>query len=147
MSDTVDTNGRKRSAARLYFEVFGKGNLAAADDILAAEVISHGPGGPTEIGRDGIKRQATVLRTAIPDLAVSLEDQLSESDRVASRWRANGTLSGPLRLPGVDISPTGAPIEFTEIRIDRFVGDRIVESWFIPDRLSLWQQLGLVPSQ
>ena len=32
-----------------------------------------------------------------------------------------------------------------EIRIDRFAGGRIVESWFIPDRLTLWQQWGLLP--
>jgi predicted ester cyclase len=32
-----------------------------------------------------------------------------------------------------------------EIRIDRFENGRIVESWFIPDRYSLWQQLDLIP--
>jgi hypothetical protein len=39
-----------------------------------------------------------------------------------------------------------ATIEFDEIRMDRFDGDRIVESWFIPDRLGLWQRFGLIPA-
>jgi hypothetical protein len=30
---------------------------------------------------------------------------------------------------------------------DRHAGGKIVESWFIPDRFTLWQQLGLMPSQ
>ncbi|MFI5258096.1 MAG: hypothetical protein ACHQ01_00580 [Candidatus Limnocylindrales bacterium] len=44
-------------------------------------------------------------------------------------WRLSGCRSS-LRL-------------FDEMRIDRFEGGRIVESWFIPDRLSLWHQLGI----
>jgi predicted ester cyclase len=97
------------------------------------------------MGTESIKRQAIVLRTAIPDLQVALEDQLADGDRVASRWRGSGTNTGVLRLPTGEVRPTGIAIEFEEIRIDRFVGDRIVESWFLPDRLRLWQQLGLVP--
>ena len=135
---------QKASAARLYFEIFGEGRLKAADEILAADVVSHGPGVPPQVGRDGIKQQALVLRTAIPDLAVTLEDQVADGDRVVSRWLASGTNTGPLPTPAGQVPPSGNRIEFEEIRIDRFEGDRIVESWFIPDRLGLWQQLGLL---
>jgi predicted ester cyclase len=137
---------QKELAARLYFDVFGEGRLEAADEILAADVVSHGPGMPPQPGREGIKLQAIVLRTAMPDLAVTLEDQLAEGDRVASRWRGSGTNTGPLRLPTGEVPPTGRAVQFSEIRIDRFADDQIVESWFIPDRFSLWQQLGLIPS-
>jgi hypothetical protein len=128
----------------LYLEVFGHGNLDAADEILAPDAVGHGPGSPPTAGTAFIKRQAVVLRTAIPDLRVVLEDQLADGDRVASRWSASGVNSGPLRSSTGELSPTGSAIAFEEIRIDRFVGDRIVESWFLPDRLTLWQQLGLV---
>jgi len=142
-----DVRGRKLLSERLYIEVFGRGHVEEADAILAPEVISHAPGVPPTVGSDGIKQQAVLLRTAIPDLRVELEDQLAEGDQVASRWRATGTHGGPLRLPTGDLPPSGRPIEFAEIRIDRFEGDRIVESWFIPDRLSFWMQLGLIPTQ
>jgi predicted ester cyclase len=36
----------------------------------------------------------------------------------------------------------GNPVAFDEIRIDRFENGSIVESWFIPDRLTLFQALG-----
>lgn len=137
---------RKAASARLYVEVFGRGNLAAADEILAPDLVSHAVSLPPRIGRDGIRAQATLLRTAIPDLQVSLEDQVAEGDRVVSRWWGSGTHAGSLELPTGAVPASGARIGFAEIRIDRFEGERIVESWFIPDRFGFWQQLGLIPA-
>ncbi len=134
----------KSQSRRLYEEVFGRGNLAAADEIMAADCISHGPGSPPATGTEGIKRQAMLLRTAIPDLQTVLRDQVAEGDRVVSRWSGVGTHTGAITMPAGPVEPTGREIAFDEIRIDRFAGGRIVESWFIPDRMTLWQQFGLL---
>src|SRR6266545_3393163 len=102
----------KGLSRRLYEEVFGLGRLEAADEILSPDCVSHGPGTPPTIGTDAIKRQATILRTAFPDLRVTLEDQLAEGDHVASRWTSSGTHSGPLTLPARPLPPVataGAP--------------------------------------
>jgi predicted ester cyclase len=136
----------KAQSRRLYKEVFGQGNYHVADQILAEHHVSHGPGTPPVSGSAAIKRQAQLLRTALPDFAVELVDQLADADRVASRWRATGTHTGPLHLPGTTAEPTGQPVCFEEIRIDRYHHEQIAESWFIPDRMTLWQQLGLFPS-
>ena len=136
----------KALSRRLYEELFGRGNLAAADEILAADSVSHGPGTPPVVGTEGIKRQATLLRTAIPDLSVTLAGQLAEGDQVASRWMGSGTHTGPMLLPTGAVPPTNAAVRFEEMRIDRYADGRVVESWFIPDRMTLWQQLGLIPS-
>jgi len=142
----MSLDGNKALSRRLYEEVFGHGNLAAADEILAEGCVSHGPGSPPAVGADGIKRQAALLRTAMPDLRVTLNDQLAENDRVASRWTGGGTHTGQLVMPTGAVAASGRSISFDEIRIDRFADGRIVESWFIPDRMSLWQQLGLLPA-
>ncbi len=134
----------KALSQRLYEEVFGRGNLDAADEILDAKCVTHGPGTPEATGTDGIKRQAQVLRTAFPDLQPICRAQIAEADQVATHWTGTGTHYGPMTTPGSIVEPTGEPIEFDEIRIDRFLGGRIVETWFIPDRLRLWQQLGLL---
>jgi hypothetical protein len=57
-----------------------------------------------------------------------------------------GTHAGPLNLPSGPVAATGNSIAFDEIRIDRHAEDRIAESWWIPDRYTLWQQLGLLPA-
>jgi predicted ester cyclase len=139
----MQSDANKAASRRLYEEVFGQGHLEVADEILAPDAVSHGPGMPPVIGTDGIKGPALVLRGAFPDLATRLEDQLADGDRVCSRWSASGTHTGELRMPGVALPPSGKPIAFGEIRIDRYRDGRIVESWFLPDRLTLWQTLGL----
>ena len=141
---TDGTHASKERSRLLYEEIFGKGNYDAADELLAADVVNHGPGVPPTVGTEGIKRQAALLRTAFPDLRVTLNDQFGEGDRVVSRWNGSGTHTGPLNLPGAALEPTGIAISFDEIRIDRHDGGRIVESWFLPDRFTLWQQLGLL---
>jgi len=144
MSGDIRVN--KERSQRLYNEIFGKGNFAAADELMAADIVNHGPGSPPVPGTEGIKRQAALLRTAMPDLEVILNDQLGEGGRVASRWTGRGTHTGPLNLPAGPVLATGNAISFDEIRIDRHAGGRIVESWWIPDRFSLWSQLGLLPA-
>jgi len=140
----MSIHDNKAQARRLYEEVFGRGNFAAADEILAPDCISHGPGVPPTTGTGGIKAQAERLRTSFPDLRTILNDQLAEDDRVASRWTGTGTFSNRLEVPGMPpLEPSGQTITWDEIRIDRFANGRIVESWFIPDRMGLFQQLGL----
>ncbi len=134
----------KALSRRLYEEVFGGGNLDAADEILDANCVTHGPGTPSATGTESIKLQAQILRTAFPDLRPVCRAQVAEADRVVTRWTSTGTHTGPMTLPDGISEPSDEPIEFDEIRIDRFVGGRIVEAWFIPDRLRLWQQLGLL---
>ncbi len=143
----MGVEANKALARRLYEELFGRGNLDAADEILAADCVSHGPGVPPQRGTEGIKRQATLLRTAFPDLRTVLNDQIAEGDRVTSRWTGMGTHTGPLMLPDGTVEPTGRDISFEEIRVDRIADGRIAESWFIPDRFTLWQQLGLLPAR
>jgi predicted ester cyclase len=144
MSSEVEAN--KERSRRLYEEIFGKGNYGAADELMAADVINHGPGSPQNSGTEGIKRQAALLRTAIPDLLTTLNDQFGEGDRVVSRWTGSGTHTGPLNMPTGTVTATGNPISFDEIRIDRHANGRIAESWWIPDRFTLWAQLGLLPA-
>jgi predicted ester cyclase len=142
MTQSIETN--KASSRRLYEELFGRGNLDVADEILAGDAVNRGPGVAPTVGTEAIKRQAGLLRTAFPDLAVTLNDQVAEGDRVASRWTGRGTHTGPLNLPTGTLDPSGVQIEFDEMRIDRYVDGRIVEAWFIPDRMTLWQQLGFL---
>ena len=137
-------SANKSAARRLYEEVFGRGNLEAADELMSPACVNHGPGAPPTVGTEQIKQQALRLRSAIPDLETILNDQVEEGDRVVSRWTGRGTYSGPLMMPTGPVEPTGHAIAFDEIRIDRFEDGRIVESWFIPDRFTLWQQMGVL---
>ena len=63
------------------------------------------------------------------DLSIRVEDQVSEGERVASRWVAEGHNRGrPIRIWGIVIS--------------RIEDGEIVEDWAASDNLHLIRQLG-----
>ncbi len=133
----------KALVQRFVEEVWNKGNLAAADEFLAANSVGHDPDAPgLAPGVEGFKQVFTMFRTAFPDLHVTVEDMIAEGDKVVSRTTARGTHKGEL----MGIAPTGKQVTVAEIRIHRIAGGKIVEHWGIVDKLSLMQQLGVVPT-
>jgi steroid delta-isomerase-like uncharacterized protein len=78
------------------------------------------------------------VRTAFPDVHVTVEDTLSQGDRVAGRVTWRGTHEGP--LAGVPAS--GKPVQFTAIHIVRFENGKAAEWWGVADLLGALQQIG-----
>jgi predicted ester cyclase len=81
-------------------------------------------------GHEGARRSVALYQELFPDLRFVVEDQVSEGERVASRWTLHGTHRGrPVRLTGIVIS--------------RFHDGRIVEDHAASDTMELVRQLGL----
>ncbi len=130
----------KAIVRRLYDEVFNKGNLSAADEILAPNYSLHDPAAPKFAGgRQAYKRfQARYLK-AFPDHRITVEDQIAEGNKVVTRWVARGTHRGDLQ----GIRPTGKRVTVTGITISRISRGKIAEDWQNWDSLGLLQQLGV----
>ena len=129
--------------SRLFDEVFTKGNLGAADQLVASEIIDHqfapdGSPGRT-LTREQFKGFVTALRAGIPDLHYTVEDAAQAADKVWLRGRARGTDSGTGQFGH---PPTGKAISIDVIDVARFVDGQMVEHWGVPDRMTLLQQLG-----
>jgi hypothetical protein len=93
----------------------------------------HGLRGPL----DGEQQAAVArgFRGMFPDLKVEIELLLEDGERVAARWRMQGTHAA-----------TGRRLEdYTGINLFRVVGREIVEIRNDRDDLGLMHQLGLVP--
>lgn len=128
----------KAMLRRIYDEVFGQGKLDVADEILAPDAVDHEDG---STGPDGLKRVATMFRSAFPDLSVNVHEIMDAGDKVVVRAAATGTHKGDF----MGIAATGKRIEVEMIDIVRFEGGKAVEHWGITDTMSLMQQLGAVP--
>jgi steroid delta-isomerase-like uncharacterized protein len=132
------------ATARRFFEkVFSQGDLDLVDELVAADYVGH-PSGPEETvrGPQGVKEYIGRLREGVPDLALTIEDQIADGDKVATRWTARGTHDGELLGAG----PTGRTATVTGITIQRLgAGGRIVEGWTSWDMLGMLQQLGIAP--
>ena len=128
---------------RRYVEELGnEGNFDLADEIFA-DYLSHQPDGSVlERGPEDVKRFMGEFRSAFPDFHTTIEDQIAEGDRVATRWTMRGTHEGEFR----GIASTGKQIAVTGIGIFRFADGKVVESWDNFDQLGMMQQLGVIPS-
>ena len=134
----------KRISRSVVEEIFNRGNLDIVDEVVDPGYVGHDPASPEEIrGPEGLKQLAQGYRSAFPDIQVTVDEQLAEGDRVATRWSARGTHQGEL----FGIQPTGKQTTVTGLTIDRYSGGKIVESWDNWDTFGLMQQLGVVPEQ
>ena len=126
---------------RWFEEIWDKRNLDAIDGFIAADFVFHNapPGIPPD--REGVRELVNTMQTAFPDAQVAVEDQISEGDRVVTRWTLAGTHRGEL----MGIAPTGKKIEVAVITINRIAGGRAAEVWELVDQLGMMQQLGVVP--
>ena len=126
---------------RFIEEVANKGNLAVIDEIISADVVDHNPQPGQPSGREGVKQNFNMFRTAFPDLHITIDDMVAEGDKVAARMTMRGTHRGEL----MGIPPTGKQVVFSSIEIDRFSGGQCVDHWEQADIMGLMQQLGVAP--
>ena len=88
--------------------------------------------------RDWLRAAFGRFTTGFPDLHFTIEELISEGDKVVMRWTLRGTHRGNLRgLPA-----TGRTVAVTGQVIDRVVDGRVVEEWVDYDTAGLLRQLG-----
>src|SRR5256885_12204222 len=71
-------------------------------------------------GHEGARRSVALYLELFPDLRFEVDEQITEGDRVASRWTLHGT-------------HRGRTIELWGIVISRFDDGRIIEDWAASD--------------
>lgn len=132
----------KALVRRFLDETWNKGNLDVIDELVAPDWVGHDPTSPEGAqGPEGTRQFLEMYQSAFPDTQMTVEDQVAEGDKVATRWTARATHQGEL----MGIPPSGNRIEVTGISIDRIVDGKVVESWDNYDALGMMQQIGAIP--
>jgi len=131
-----------KALIRRYREAHNTNNLAALDEIVAANIISHNglPGLPP--GLEGGKMAHMVFSAAFPDGHATTEDLIAEGDKVVERFTFHGTNTGSF----LGAPPTGKQVTSSGMSVFRIAGGKIVEHWGENDALGTFQQLGLIPT-
>jgi hypothetical protein len=80
-------------------------------------------------GLEGAEQSVSLYRSVFSELAITVEDQTVDGDRVTSRFVVDGTCRG-------------RRVRFNGITISRFADGRIVEDWSVTDTLGMLLQLG-----
>src|SRR5574339_961430 len=121
MSDQTMQN--KALMRRLYDEMWN-GSRAA----LASELFER---------PEGVEEFVRQFLASFPDLQHRVEEMIAEGDRVAVRFTARGTHTGPW----LQFAASGRSIEYTGVTLARIVKDKIVEHQTWWDRAGLIDQI------
>ena len=127
----------KQLVRRLYTDYLNPGRLDRLDEVVSPEFRGAGE----QRGPAAFAAPVAGLRSALPDLAYTIEDVVGDGDRVAVRWTLRGTHTGPFR----GFAPTGKPIANTGFAMFQLAEGKIVRSWIETDRLGFLQTIGAVP--
>jgi predicted ester cyclase len=116
-------------ARRALEEVCSGRKLDALTDLYSPSFVDH-VNERVYRGHAGARESIALYLELFDDLSFTVEQQVTEGDQVASRWRLDGRHRGKqVRLTGIVIS-----------RFDEH--GRIVEDWAASDTLNLVRQLG-----
>ena len=124
---------------RIFEEVWNGKNIAAIDELMAADYVHHDPQSPQfSGGREGYKQLVAYYLNAFPDSHFTIDQEIQEGDTVVTRWTVTGTHKGDLpTLPA-----SGKTFSVTGISVARLQDGKFRESWNNWDALGLMQQLG-----
>ena len=131
----------KNVVRRLFDELWNKGTLQVADEIIAPTYQHHDPSTP-DLGKgpESEKKRVNLYRGAFHDFRLNIEDVLAEGETVVARWSCRGVHKGELN----GIAPTNKQFAITGVTICRFDHGKIVEGFVNWDALGLMRQLGVV---
>jgi predicted ester cyclase len=134
----MSTSEENKAVVRACFENASQGNFDALDQIVTADYVLHPEG---VRGPDGLKEVVEGYRNALSGLRVTIDQQFTEGDHVATRYRISGTHEGDL----MGTPATGKDVEFSGLTISRCENGQIVEEWELTDTISLLEQVGGLP--
>jgi len=96
---------------------------------------------PVAFGMEGFQQVGRMMNGAFPDVVVTEEDLIAESDKVVERSSAVATHKGSL----MGEKPTDERIHWTEIHVYRLREGKICEHWVEMSTMELFQQIGALP--
>jgi steroid delta-isomerase-like uncharacterized protein len=138
VSEEVDN----KAVVRRWIEAYNDRDIQQVEaDVLAPGYVAHAPAAPGPLDFEAWSQFTGAFIEAFPDVRLTVEDIVSEREKVAARVAFQGTHRGEFQ----GIPPTNKEVVFSEITIDRVVDGKVQEHWFEMDLLGLMRQLGALP--
>src|SRR5919106_4785825 len=130
----------KAVVLRFYEELWNARTLSVADEIFAADCVTHqlqsgaAPEG-TPRNPEAVKHHVAEWLAGFPDLRFSVEQMLAEGDLVMTRSTMHGTHTGSW----LGIGPTGKQVSIRMFVVHRIVNAKIAEDWVLVEALGFLQ--------
>jgi predicted ester cyclase len=138
----VSEGDNKRLVRRALDEIYTKGDLDLADELIHPDFVDHdSEQGAQPTGPENVKRTVRHLHGMFGDLGFEVRDELAEGDKVVQLVTMSGRHTGPL----MGREPTDRTFAVRHIYIWRIADGKIADHWGSRDDLGLLGQLGLLP--
>jgi len=132
-------SGNTALIRRIFREVWNKGNLKVAGEIVSPRYTMHDPMIEHESGIEAFTRHVTLVRASFADIKFTIVDLFEADGKVATRWTARGTHQAEF----LGVPATGKRVTVKGVTIAHFSRGKILESWASWDALGMMQQLGV----
>jgi predicted ester cyclase len=137
----MSSEQNKKIVRRLIEEPW-KGNLSVVDELIDSKYVGYDPSIPEPLrGPDGFKENVATYLAAYSNARITVEDQIAEGDKVATRWTGRGTHDGDL----MGVGPTGKQVTVSGLTLSRIANGKVVEEYTNWDTFGMMQKLGVVP--
>jgi len=131
-----------KALVRRVLEEPWKGNWDVIEEFVAEGYVGYDPSQPEPIrGRDGLRANFQQYIDGFAGAQITIDDQIAEGDRVATRWTGRGTHTGEI----AGVSATGKDVTVSGLTISRLENGQIVEEWTNWDTLGMLIQIGAIP--
>ena len=108
---------------RFIEEIENTGDVTNIHEFISEDYVDVHEGERYHIGIKGAIDHVLGVRSVFPDLKLTVENQISEGDWVATVYSVTGTF----KTEWFGMKPTGKAITFTGVNIDRVKEGRIIE--------------------
>lgn len=129
-----------KAVARKFFAEFTEGNLDAVADLMHEDHVFHFPLLPGPVDKPGHVAGQAAVKTAFPDYAMVVTEQIAEGDMVFNRLHITGTHEGEF----MGRAGTGRTFELATFNVMRIRDGQVVDEWDEFDTLDFLAQLGIV---
>ena len=125
-----------------FVEFINSASEKLAYELVSPDAIFHVPGRPEPmIGPAGYLMIIAMMREGFPDVQWTVEELISEGDKVAARFTMRGTHRGQF----MGVPPTEKPITVQALNIYHLTNGQIVKEYASPDIFGLLTQIGALP--
>jgi predicted ester cyclase len=129
-----------KAVVRRYFEVLDQGRAQPVS--MCTDDFTFYVAGFAPMNLASTIEFAKIFFEGLPDLRHPLEEVIAEGSTVAFRCRYEGTHTAEF----MGAAPTGNKVSFHGIGLMRVVDGKVSEFYVSPDRVSMMQQIGLMPA-
>jgi steroid delta-isomerase-like uncharacterized protein len=136
---TSDSNQR---IMERFVEFINSASEDLAEQLISPDCIFHVPGRAEPMrGPAGYLAVIAMMREGFPDVQWTLEEMVSEGNKVAARFTMRGTHQGPF----FGVRATGRQVTVQALNLYELSDGKFVRELGRPDMLGLLQQIGAFP--